>query len=149
MKRGYFGIGIFDYRHEHNAGTLFRSAMAFGANYIFTIGRKYKVQSSDTCRSVDHVPCFNYETKEDFIKNIPLGCRLVIAELHNKAHSLPNFCHPEKACYLLGSEGGGLPPEWLDKYMVTQIPGRLCLNVAVAGSLLLYDRVAKMGVQRP
>lgn len=143
MKRGYFGIGIFDFRHDMNCGTLFRSALAFGSDFIFTIGRPYKTQSSDTCNSKKHIPCYNYRNCDDFIAHLPTGCQPVIIEIDDKAHSLEKFVHPERACYLLGSEGGGIPKSIIQKYQVVKIPTQICLNVATAGSIVLYDRVAK------
>ena len=36
--RGYFGIGIEGSSKPMNAGNLFRSANAFGASFVFTVG---------------------------------------------------------------------------------------------------------------
>lgn len=143
MKRGYSGIGIFDFRHEVNCGTLFRSALAFDNDFIFTIGRPYKTQSGDTCNSKRHIPCYNYKDCDDFISHLPNGCQPVIIEISDKAHNLKNFAHPERAAYLLGSEGGGIPKKMMEKYQVVSIPTKVCLNLAVAGSVVLYDRLSK------
>lgn len=51
--------------------------------------------------------------------------------------------HPLRALYLLGAEDHGLPPEVLARcHEVVQVPSPspYSLNVAVAGSLVLYDR---------
>ena len=49
--------------------------------------------------------------------------------------------HPERAAYLLGAEDHGLSPAVLAMcHRIVVLPGRHCLNVAVAGSLILYDR---------
>lgn len=37
IKRGYFGIGIYNGKNTANIGTLWRSAAILGANFIFTI----------------------------------------------------------------------------------------------------------------
>jgi hypothetical protein len=34
--RGYFGIGIYHGKTEENIGTLWRSAYAYGADFVFT-----------------------------------------------------------------------------------------------------------------
>jgi len=141
--RGYFGVGIWFPEKECNVGTLFRSAFAFDADFCFTIGRRYTRQSSDTSHSSRHIPCFNYLDQDDFMKHRPLNSRLVCVELADKSFSLPAFAHPEQAIYLLGSEGGGLPDELMKSHPCVQIPTSLCLNVAVAGSIVLYDRRAK------
>ena len=41
--RGYFGIGIEKSSKPMNAGNLFRTAHAFGADFIFTINANYSV----------------------------------------------------------------------------------------------------------
>lgn len=50
-KRGYFGIGIYNPKTETNMGTLWRSAYNFGADFIFTIGMRYKKMGSDTAKA--------------------------------------------------------------------------------------------------
>ena len=144
MNRGFFGVGIWYPTNEMNVGTLWRSAFAFGAAFVFTIGRRYKKQCTDTACSTRHVPCFNYSDLEDFNRHRPLDTPLVVIELAGHAESLPAFVHPERAVYLLGSEGGGLPTSLLSKNQVVEIPSSFCLNVAVAGSIVLYDRASKM-----
>jgi len=142
--RGYFGIGIYAPKNGVNIGTLWRSAYIYGAAFIFTIGRRYQKQASDTVYSIRHVPLFNYLVYEDFYKNIPYDCRLVCIEnLGDKL--LPNFQHPERAVYLLGAEDSGLPKAILDKNITVNIPSmkEFSLNVATAGSIVMYDRFIK------
>ena len=79
-----------------NVGTLWRSASIMGANFLFTIGKKYKKQSTDTLKSWKHIPLFNYETLEQFYKSLPYSCLLVGVELHEKAIMLEKFVHPER-----------------------------------------------------
>lgn len=143
MKRGFCSVGIWYPQKEENIGTLFRSALAFNADFVFTIGRKYSRQSSDTCHATRHLPCHNYLDRAQFEASMPLHSRLICIEIAEKAHSLPNFAHPEQAIYLLGSEGGGLPEDLMRKSMVVSIPTTICLNVASAGTVVLYDRLAK------
>jgi tRNA G18 (ribose-2'-O)-methylase SpoU len=147
MKRGYCGIGIWHPSKEVNVGTLFRSALALDADFVFTIGRRYSRQSSDTPNTIRHLPYYHYESFEDFKRNRPKGARLVCLEITENARDLRNFCHPEQAIYLLGSEGGGLPAELLRDNLVVKVQSQVCLNVSVMGSLCLYDRHAKMGAK--
>lgn len=145
MKRGFCGIGIFNPEKQCNIGTLFRSALALHVDYIFTIGRKYHLQSSDTCKSIRNLPYFHFLTKEEFFNNIPACARLVCIETKQpNSRELSRFVHPEQAVYLLGNEGNGIPPSILEKNMVVHIPSSLCLNVSVSGSIVLYDRLCKM-----
>jgi len=56
---------------------------------------------------------------------------------------LHTFVHPEQAVYLLGAEDDGLPESVLRDIPVLEAPSEWCLNVATAGSLVLYDRLVK------
>lgn len=143
--RGFFGIGIFNGKTAENIGTLWRSADLLGAKFIFTIGRRYKKQASDTMKSFRHIPLYNYETFEEFYKSLPYGCMLAGIELHNNSTTLKEFKHPERCVYLLGAEDNGLSNEVIAKcHKLIQLPGRYSMNVAVAGSIVMYDRTCKL-----
>ena len=142
---GYFGIGIFNPKTETNVGTLWRSAHILGASFIFTIGRRYKRQATDTTFASNNIPLFNYENFEEFYKNMPTDCILVGVELDEKSIASNEFQHPKRCIYLLGAEDHGLSAEAILKcHKLVQLPGDKCLNVSVAGSLIMYDRVIKM-----
>lgn len=142
--RGYCGVGVLNMKTKINYGTLFRSAYAFGADFIFLIGKRFKKQCSDTTQSHRHLPLFEYPTFDDFYSHIPYDCRLVSVEICDGARLIRNFCHPKRAVYLLGQEDGSLPKEILDKsFGIIKIPTHYCLNVAVAGSIVLFDRFNK------
>lgn len=141
----FFGIGIYHCRREENIGTLFRSAQTFGASFIYTIGRRYRLQASDTTNAGVNIPLFHYADLDDLFAHLPVGCRLVGIENCTQATELPHYWHPKIACYLLGAEDHGLSPAALERcHDLVQIPGgRFCLNVSVAGSIILYDRIIK------
>lgn len=142
--RGYFGIGVVNMKKPINYGTLFRSALNMGASYTFLIGRRFEKQCSDTVASWRHMPVFYFKDAEDFLAHRPYDCQLVGIEITENARSLPGYIHPERACYILGPEDGNIPNEIISKCQsVVVIPTSLCLNVAVAGSIVLYDRIAK------
>lgn len=139
---GYFGIGIENVKSEHNVGTLWRSAQSFGASFIFTIGARVKLQTSDTGKAHRSLPLYRYPTFDDFHAHIPFGCWLVGVEFpHEGAVPLQGFVHPPQCVYLLGSEDHGLSKQALEKCRsVVFVPCRECLNVAVVGSIVMYDR---------
>lgn len=142
--RGFFAVGIYATKNIVNVGTLWRSAANLGAAYVFTVGRRYPHQSSDTIKAWKHVPMFDYLTFDDFYKHIPKDCILVGVEQDARATDLPGFTHPERAIYLLGAEDNGIPADVLARcHRVVQIPSERCMNVAVAGSIVMYDRNAK------
>jgi len=142
--RGFFGIGIQHTKTEQNIGTLWRSASIMGASFIFTIGKRYKKQASDTMQSWRHIPLYNYETFEEFYKAMPYDCQLIGVELDDKSEPIETFKHPERCIYLLGAEDNGLTKETIDKcHKIVQLPGDYCMNVSVAGSIMMYDKLQK------
>ncbi|MBR3020404.1 MAG: RNA methyltransferase [Clostridia bacterium] len=144
MKRGYFGIGIYHSKIEENIGTLWRSASSLGADFIFTIGRRYKNQCTDTTKAPRHIPLYHYNDWDDFFEHIPYGCPVVAVELSEEAVPLESYHHMERCIYLLGAEDHGIPEEIMGRCKeIIQIPGSQCFNVAVAGSIVMYDRVMK------
>jgi len=149
-KRGYFGVGIYHAKTEANIGTLWRSAHNFGAAFIFTIGKRYKKQSSDTTKAWKTVPLFHYATFGEFYENIPHDCRLIAIEQSESSKSISSFLHPERAIYLLGAEDHGLPGSIQDDcHAIIHIDTPMCLNVATAGSIIMYDRSIKRGREYP
>lgn len=146
--RGYYGIGVYHPKKEVNIGTLWRSAYSFGAAFLFTIGRRYEHQSSNTTRSERHLPLHHYGTFEDFLEHRPHGARLIGVEQAEGASDIDGFCHPSQALYLLGAEDHGLPPEILERCnIVLSIDTERSLNVAVAGSIVMYSR--RLSRERP
>lgn len=142
-------MGIFNGKNSQNIGTLWRSAAILGADFIFTIGRRYKQQASDTTKAPKHIPLFHYTDWEDFKAHVPSDCPVVAIELSERSRPIETYLHPERCIYLLGAEDHGIPTEKL-KYCrdVVQIPGDYCYNVSVAGSIVMYDRTVKLGGRR-
>ena len=139
---GYFEVGVYHPRTDENIGTLWRSAYQLGAAGIFTIGRKYRHQASDTQYSLNRLPLRNYVSFEEFLQNRPVGAQLVGVEMGGQP--LTGFQHPSRAVYLLGSEAMGLPAAVLAKCnAVVELESVLypSYNLAVAGSIVLYHRV--------
>lgn len=142
--KNYFAIGIEHTKTAYNIGTLWRSAYSLGASHIFTIGCRYEKQSSDTTKSWRHIPLFHHKTFQDFYATIPYDCQLIGVEITNSAIEIKNFYHPHRAIYLLGAEDHGLTKEALSKcHKIVKLPGKHCLNVAVAGSIVIFDRIQK------
>ena len=145
--RGYFGIGAQGISKPMNLGNLLRSAHAFGASFFFTVDAAFEaraVQASDTSGAVKHLPLYTYDSVADMA--LPRGCQLVGIELDERATELPSFRHPTAAAYVLGPERGSLSPELVDRcdYLV-KIPTSFCVNVGVAGAIVMYDRMLATG----
>ncbi len=72
---------------------------------------------------------------------LPQGCKLVGIELIDNAIDLPSFRHPLRAAYVLGPEQGSLSEKLLARCdYVVRIPTSFCVNVAMAGAIVMYDR---------
>ena len=145
--RGYFGIGVYNPKTEENIGTLWRHANNFNADFIFTIGRRYSKQASDTSATPRHIPLYNYVDFDDFYVHMPYDCQLIGVELNKRSQSLPSFVHPERVIYLLGAEDHGLPEAVMAKCLhLVEIPTARpqSMNVAVSGTLVMYDRFTKL-----
>jgi tRNA G18 (ribose-2'-O)-methylase SpoU len=145
--RGFCDIGIYGSKSPDNLGTLWRSAYQLGASGVFTIGRRYTRQPSDTIRVERHVPLRHYDDYGAFAQALPLNAALVAVEMGGR--SLWSFRHPQQAVYLLGAEDHGLPDELLARctHRISLDSDRMAsFNVAVAGSIVLYHRLMQFAV---
>lgn len=143
-KKGYFGIGCMGMKTSENFGTLFRTAQIMEADFIFLIGTRFKRQASDTMKSWRHMPLFEYKDFKDFNDHRPYDCKLVGIEIIESATPITDFKHPKQGCYLLGAEDNGLSKEAIEACQeIVCLPGERSLNVSVAGSIVLYDRITK------
>jgi len=145
--RGYFGIGAEEISKAMNLGALMRTSHAFGASFFFTINAHPKVReayNADTSRSFDHMPYYPWANIDEM--KLPKGCALVGVELTEDALELPRFQHPQAAAYVLGRERGSLSSELLARCKhVVRIPTKFCVNVGLAGALVMYDRLLALG----
>jgi tRNA G18 (ribose-2'-O)-methylase SpoU len=144
-KAGYFGIGVINAKNQANLGTLWRSAYQLGSSFLFTIGTRYKHQPTDTVNAITRVPFFELDDWNAFAQTFaPRGALWVAVEFGGTP--LSSFDHPLDAVYILGSEDAGLPTSVLRACHATvslESENYASYNVAVAGSLIMYDRMAK------
>lgn len=143
--RGYFGIGIYNGKTKENVGTLWRAAYLYGASFIFTIGKRFPRQATDTPKTELQVPMYEHNTWEDFVQNMPKNCFIACIEQNAKSRKLNDIKHPERVAYVLGAEDRGLPEKIMEGNMVIEIPTLRVqsMNVAMAGSIVMYDRYIK------
>lgn len=151
--RGYFGIGVERISKPGNVGNLMRTAHAFGASFFFAIDPEPDLRETklvDTSGATLHLPLYIHERVADF--TLPRDCMLVGVELTDDAVELPSFRHPSRAAYVLGPERDSLSPALLARCdHVVKIPMSFCINVGVAGALVMYDRMISLGrfAERP
>jgi len=145
--RGYFAIGVEGVSKAMNVGSLFRTAHAFGAGFVFTVGATYPRREgakADTSDAPGHVPFYSFPDVGSLV--LPRGCKLVGVELLGDAHELPSFRHPAQAAYVLGPERGSLSDDLVRRCdHVVKIPTRFALNLGIAGAIVMYDRLVTLG----
>lgn len=144
VKAGFFGIGITHVKNATNIGSLWRTAHLLRADFVFTIGRRYKDQASDTTKATRHIPCWHFDSLAALLSYAPKDAPLVGVELDSRAESVTGFRHPRSAIYLLGAEDHGLTNEERERcHKLIVLPGERSMNVAVAGSIVMFDRWQK------
>jgi tRNA G18 (ribose-2'-O)-methylase SpoU len=143
-----FAVAAWEISKEHNVGTLVRTAHAAAASEVILTGeRDWNVEAA---RTADLFTEIIQLPADAGVFRAHLAARrwnLVAVELADNATNLFDAQYPERPCFLLGAEIGGVPAELLaEAELVVQIPqwGLVpCLNLAVAGSLVVYDYLGK------
>ena len=139
---GYLGIGIYNGKRTHNFGALIRTARVFGASFVFSVGHRNPQEQSSVGAELT-LPTLHFETMAQFVGSIPVNAHLVCVELVAGALDIRTYTHPPRAVYLLGPEDGALPASILRQHDTLLLPGAYPLNVAMAATVVLYDRIAK------
>ncbi len=145
--RGFFAMGVEGITKPGNVGNLVRSAHSFGASYFFTVDPVVDVQevsATDTSGAFDHMPLYTFNGVDSL--SLPDKCKLVGIEFMEDSIELPSFKHPLRAAYILGQERGNLSEAMVEKCdYIIKIPMQFCVNVGVAGAIVMYDRLISMG----
>jgi tRNA(Leu) C34 or U34 (ribose-2'-O)-methylase TrmL len=139
-----FAIGLHNPKTGINVGHVLRAADAYGACMVATTGDRVK-----GCTNVS-----NAERKIPVLRGgdlhalIPYGFVPVAIELIEGAEDLRTFKHPVNAFYVFGAEDATLGQRVLSwcKYKV-YVPTRICMNLSACVNVVLYDRIAKMGLE--
>ena len=101
--RGYFAIGVEGVSKSVNLGNLLRSAHAFGASFVFTIGADPRAMETraDTSKAASHIPVYHWRSVAEM--NLPKSCRLVGLEFMDEASELPSFRPPRASRLCAGA----------------------------------------------
>ena len=143
-----FAVAAWNISKEHNVGSLVRTAHAVAAEEVILVGeREWNVEAARTAElytTVTHVADLSA-----FHRHLEAQrWSLVAVELDPRAVNVFDAAYPERPCFVLGAEIGGVPVELLETAdLVVQIPqwGLVpSLNLAVAGSIVLYDYLGKL-----
>jgi tRNA G18 (ribose-2'-O)-methylase SpoU len=142
-------IGVYHGKHEQNVGTLWRSAYIYGASMLFTVAGRYYRQPTDTIGAANHLPLLQFADFDSFRRSY--DGPIVAVEMTDGACPLDKWNPPSACAVMLGAEDHGIPRAVLEQCQerVTIVtPRQLCLNVAVAGSLVLDHWSRRIGAHR-
>lgn len=141
MERGFAAIGLDRVKTPVNVGSVLRAAMCFGSSLVVVGGGRIKKASTDTTKAYRHIPCIEVD---DVMDAVPYGCMPVVVEICDKATSLFDFVHPERAYYIFGPEDNSVKPSIVASVpLVVKIPTQFCMNLAATVNVVLYDRLMK------
>jgi tRNA(Leu) C34 or U34 (ribose-2'-O)-methylase TrmL len=139
--RGFFAVGLVQPKTNINVGSVLRAASCFGAAFVATTGQRYWKAATDTTNASLHRPLFH---TDDILSLCPHDCEPVAVELVEGAIPLDQFKHTPRSYYIFGPEDGSLGKSITSRCARTiVIPANMCLNLAAAVNVVLYDRIAK------
>jgi tRNA G18 (ribose-2'-O)-methylase SpoU len=133
---------------EHNVGSLVRTAHAAAVTELLLVGeREWNVEAARTAELYTEI--VHLEDIDAFLDHLQTRqWELVVVELDDRAVSLFEARYPERPCFLLGAELEGVPEQLIEAAsLLVQIPqwGLVpSLNLAIAGSIVLYDYLGKL-----
>lgn len=140
-------IGLSNPKSPTNVGSVMRAVGCYGASEVRYTGERFDRAAkyhTDTNNTKGSVPLTHVE---DLLDNLPEAMELVCVELAEGATSLPVFEHPQRAVYIFGPEDGSIGQPLIDGAdHVVYVPTVGCMNLAASVNVILYDRLAKSGL---
>jgi len=141
-RRGHYGIAMLTPSHKENISGVARATGCFDADYMAVVGRDYDDHAAGVGHD-RHTPIWQFKHTVDFLGSLPYDTQVVAIDVDEDATPLSEYHHPERAIYVLGEEGPGFEnhQDVLDRADDTvYIESEYCMNVAVAGNMILRDR---------
>lgn len=145
-------IVLINPKYPHNVGTCQRACSAFGVKQLWWTGDRVtldpekgeRLPREERMRGYKDVDLINYDRPLD---QFPRGTTPVAIEVRANSERLPEFVHPDNPVYVFGPEDGMIPKHILSLcHRFLLIPTKHCLNLAAAVNVVLYDRMAKLGL---
>lgn len=139
--RGFAAIGLHRPKDSLNVGSVLRAAHCYNAAMVAVAGHRYRRARTDVSGARQHIP---YIEIEDLRTLLPKDCVPVAIDIICGATNLVSYVHPKSAFYIFGPEDGTLDEvitSWCRD--VVYVPTTICMNLAAAVNVVLYDRAAK------
>ncbi len=132
-----------------NVGMIVRSHVAFGGVQIVFVGQnkpwEFRKQSQSFSRKLEKLCEMVFiDTDEDFFAWCAAqNYSSTALEISTSSSPIRNYPFPERTALIVGSEGAGLPSEFIarcdHRVLIPQFGQVECLNVAVSCSIALYE----------
>jgi hypothetical protein len=154
VNRGYFGIGVEGISKPMNLGAVLRTAHAFHASFCFTIGACFNVRdvlASDTSVAFDSMPVQSLCRRRQL--STPRSAAVWSA---SRSRMMRSICpaspirRPAPMCW--GPRRIRSRRRMQERCdFIIKIPTRFCVNLSVAGAIVMYDRMISLGrfAERP
>ncbi len=142
--RGFACVALDRPADPVNVGHVLRAALCFQARMIImgqpSADINVRRLPTDPTRAYRHVPVIEVD---DLLEARPRDTALVAVEIVPDAIALPDFVHPERACYVFGPESGAVADRILKRsdYRL-RVPTAVSLNLGMTVGIVLYDRCA-------
>lgn len=143
-----FATVLHNLKSPENTGMILRTHVAFGGEHFVMVGPepwRFKKRTQAFSRRLEKICSLVYLPDDDSFFD---WCRAerftpIALEIAEAPILLPSFHFPDRPALIVGHEGNGLPNEFLERCSaVVTIPqfGPVgCLNVAVSGSIAIYE----------
>ena len=141
-------IALTNPKFAHNVGAAQRAASCFGIQQLWFTGNRVSLEPEKGQRLPREERMKGYKDVEliqfDYFFDQFTDVTPVAVELRPNSEDLRYFEHPDNALYIFGPEDGSIPQVSLRHcHRFVTIPTRLCVNLAAAVYIILYDRLLK------
>jgi len=142
-------IGLSNPKSPENVGSVLRAAGNYRVEQVLYTGQRYQraLENNPDIPNVSRKvsESVSLSAVNSLVDTLPEGMAIVCVEFAVGANSLPEYKHPEDACYIFGPEDGNISQEIIDKAdSVVYIPTVGSMNLAATVNVVLYDRLSKL-----
>ncbi|TPH16576.1 RNA methyltransferase [Litorilituus lipolyticus] len=153
-------IGLTNPKSPSNVGAVMRAAGCYHVSQVLYTGKRYEQAAkhnsnklaTDTKKARQNIPLKAVDSFTDLmdtLDNLSNTTKIICVDLVEGATPLPHFQHPEHAVYIFGPEDGTISQQVIDcADEVVYVPTKGCMNLAASVNVLLYDRLAKLELEK-